>query len=181
MSDYTPPPPPPPPYGSGGPPPPPPPPPPGGGGYQQGGPYGQQGGYQQPGGPYQGGPGGQYPGGPPGAPPKKRGSLPIILGCGGCGLLIVLCLVVFGAIGYFKQQSAARGVVSDTTVSSTDTTAASGDKAEGKPGDDASSTGVQGDASTTESSDGTTEGKPDDTAPADTGGTDIKEIQPLNP
>jgi|GEM_PF-3108299 len=117
MSDHTPPPPPP-PYGGGSNPPPPPPP---GGGY--GGGYQQPGQYPPQGGPYQGGPGpgyreapagpgypGQYPPGmPPGAPPKKRGMLPWILGCGGCGLLIVIALVVFGGIGYFARKAEQAG------------------------------------------------------------------------
>jgi hypothetical protein len=55
---------------------------------------------------------------PPGTPPPaKRGWLPWALGCGGCGALIVIALVVFGAIGYFGQKNgrAARGAGSDTT------------------------------------------------------------------
>ncbi|HYH82073.1 MAG TPA: hypothetical protein VEX86_19860 [Longimicrobium sp.] len=126
MSDfYTPPPPPPPPHGGGGPNPPPPPPPGGGfgGGYQQGGPYGpgQGGPYQggpgyreTPGGPGYPGPGGPgYPGGPP---PKKRGMLPWILGCGGCGLLLLIALAVFGGIGYIASLGERAGGDADTTV-----------------------------------------------------------------
>ncbi|HEV7588405.1 MAG TPA: hypothetical protein VGO40_09850, partial [Longimicrobium sp.] len=55
---------------------------------------------------------------PPGTrPPAKRGWLPWALGCGGCGALIVILLVVFGAIGYFgkKNGRAARGAGTDTT------------------------------------------------------------------
>ncbi len=46
---------------------------------------------------------------PRGVPPKKRGMLPWILGCAGCGLLIVIVLAVFGGIGYFasKREAAA--------------------------------------------------------------------------
>lgn len=40
--------------------------------------------------------------------------LPWLLGCGGCGALIVIALVVFGAIGYLKEKTA-RGGGSDTT------------------------------------------------------------------
>ncbi|HEX9937672.1 MAG TPA: hypothetical protein VGB15_11140 [Longimicrobium sp.] len=185
MSDYyTPPPPPPPPHGSGGPPPPPPPPP-GGGGYQ-GGPY-QQGGHYQ-GGPHRGPeyPGGHYPPGgmPPGAPPKKRGMLPWILGCGGCGLLIVLALLFFGVIGYFAE-SAERSrsvtgdstVVVDTSVVGTDSFVVESDgsfEGQGTPADEPPAEGATDDANT----------PTDDAPPADGTGEgegEIKEIKPLRP
>lgn len=59
---------------------------------------------------------------PPGGPPKKNW-LPWALGCGGCGLLIVLALVFFGAIGYFgqRQEAARRAAGGDTTIVSGDT------------------------------------------------------------
>lgn len=190
MSDYTPPPPPPsppppPPYG-GGPPPPPPPPPPGGGygGYQQGGPY--QGGPAQ-GGPYPGGPG--YPGG---VPPKKRGMLPWILGCGGCGLLIVIALVVLGGIGYLGRRAEGGAAGTDTTQAvSSDTTVV-----EGKPvGDPSSSTGADAGVTTDgTAADGTaadgsaaepavsgTQTTDDAPPPADGAEPDIKEIKPVSP
>lgn len=56
--------------------------------------------------------------------PPKRNWLPWALGCGGCGLLFVIALVVFGAIGFLSKQKehAARGGGSDTTqVSEGDT------------------------------------------------------------
>jgi hypothetical protein len=43
--------------------------------------------------------------------------LPWVLGCGGCGALIVIALLVFGAIGYLgKKNERARGGGSDTTA-----------------------------------------------------------------
>jgi len=54
---------------------------------------------------------------PPGVPPgKKRNWLPWALGCG-CGGLILLAVLFFGAVGYFgaSKERAARGAGSDTT------------------------------------------------------------------
>jgi hypothetical protein len=55
---------------------------------------------------------------PPGAPPpKKRGYIPWLVGCGGCGALIAIALVFFGAIGYLSERKdrGARGTGSDIT------------------------------------------------------------------
>lgn len=103
-SGYGPPPPPPPPPGYGSPPP-------GYGGQQQAGHGAPPPGYGAP-------------------PPNKRPWLPWALGCGGCGLLIVLALVFFGAIGYFADRNdQTRGVMSDSTV--VDTAASFGDDSDG--------------------------------------------------
>ncbi|HEX6748642.1 MAG TPA: hypothetical protein VF092_15195 [Longimicrobium sp.] len=142
-----PPPPPPPPFGGGGGTPPPPPPPPGGGGggYTggtwpggpgpgspgSGGPGAGgpgPGGYT--GGPYTGGPpppgggperpyGGGYAGGPP-QPPAKSNKMPIILGCGGCGLLVVLALVAFFLIGALGKKRGGSSGGDTTSVSAAD-------------------------------------------------------------
>jgi len=89
-----------------------------------------------------------------------------VLGCG-CGLVLVIAVVFFGAISYFGKQAAARrqGVVADTTVAVPDTGSYS------KPGDDASSTETTG----------TTE-KPSDKPTDDSGEPDergLKEIRPV--
>jgi hypothetical protein len=103
-----------------GPPPPPPPPP----GYGGGPPPGY------------GGPPPGYGGPPPGyagPPPNKRPWLPWALGCGGCGLLLVLGVVFFGVIGYFaERQEQTHGVMSDSAV--VDTTASFGDDSDGTDG-----------------------------------------------
>jgi len=84
---------------------------------------------------------------PPGAPPPaKRNWLPWALGCG-CGGLILLAVLFFGAIGYIgaSKERAARGAGTDTTqVSGPDsaTDAAFTDSADA--GDDASSTDAAG-------------------------------------
>lgn len=157
MTDYTPPPgpggpvnPPPPGWGGGAPPPPPP-------GY--------------------GGPPPGYGGPPPGygaPPPARRNWLPWALGCGGCGVLIVLALVFFGAISYFgAQQEAARNGAkpgADTTLVAPD----GGDSAFSKPTDDGAST-----ESATPTDDASTE-------PTDASGTTsddkpgLKEIRPIS-
>lgn len=152
-----------------GPPPPPPPPP----GYGGGPPPGY------------GGPQAGYGGPPPGyggPPPNQRPWLPWALGCGGCGLLIVLALVFFGAIGYFaERQERARGVMSDTTAI-TDTTAVFGDESDGD-GD----TDVSGDDTIPVIQPLDTETSSDEVQPSDGPSSDLgnkpglQEIRPVDP
>jgi hypothetical protein len=88
-----------------------------------------------------------------------------VLGCG-CGLVIVLAVVVFGAIGFFTKEAARRqGVTTDTTVVAPDTGSYS------KPGDDASST------ESTESTEKPSDKPTDDSGEPDERG--LKEIRPV--
>ncbi len=108
--------------------------------------------------------------------------LPWILGCGGCGALIVLALLFFGVIGYFAESAERAGAVEGDTTVVVDTSVVGTDSFEVNTTDGGSFDGTTDDTSTpaddSQPADGTGEGE--DTGEG-TGEGEIKEIKPLNP
>jgi len=105
--------------------------------------------------------------------------MPIILGCGGCGLLIVLAAIAFFVIGAIGKRAAEQG-----SRSAVDSTYVAGDTTSASTGSDASSTDASTGDSTSDTSSGTTgEGKPSDKPTGSTSADTlpVREMQPLNP
>jgi hypothetical protein len=94
--------------------------------------------------------------------------MPWVLGCGGCGLLIIIVLVLFGAALVRMAKEGAQGgkVSSDTTVVTSDTTAS------GKPTD-------YGTTETTSTDQTSTEKPSDASPPSDNSDEGLKEIRPV--
>lgn len=102
--------------------------------------------------------------------------MPMILGCGGCGLLIVLGAIAFFVIGAIGKRASERhatgGNGTDTTIVAGDSTSAStGSDASPNVSSDDSASGTTGEGKPSEKPTGSTEG---DTLP-------VREMQPLNP
>jgi hypothetical protein len=106
--------------------------------------------------------------------------MPIILGCGGCGLLILLCVIAFFVIGAYGKRAAEHRTGGRAAA---DTTVVSGDTTPGAAGSDASSDAPAEGAAGDSSSGGTGEAKPSDKPAANTSGDTlpVREMQPLNP